>query len=413
MDEKYQTEVALFRYSILAPVISGTKDDSISDYAYFCNASTRTYEAPNGKQIHISATTMRRWHLLYLKYGFDGLKPQRRSDFNQSRKMDDDIKEQIKYLKKEYPRLPATMIHQKLQENGTIKYGEISLSTINRYVNRLMEENKETNKKDMRRYEREHINEVWCGDSSVGPYIKIGGKKMRTYVIALIDDASRYIVGIDIFINDNFVNLMSVIKSAVRKNGKPKVFNFDNGPNYKSTQMALLGARIGVSINYCAPYTPTSKAKIERWFKTMKDQWMSQLNMNDYKDLNELRESLYKYVQKYNQTVHHSLNGMTPQDRFFDESRMIIRLDEEYIENAFLLEIERTVSNDNVITIDHTEYEVHYRYAGRKLLLRYSPDLSKIYIVDKRTGELEELKLLDKHANANIKREKVKLSGGE
>ena len=24
----------------------------------------------------------------------------------------------------------------------------------------------------MRRYERAHVNEVWCGDSSVGPYLK-------------------------------------------------------------------------------------------------------------------------------------------------------------------------------------------------------------------------------------------------
>lgn len=45
----------------------------------------------------------------------------------------------------------------------------------------------------MRRYECEHINEVWCGDSSVGPYLKVDGKKQRTYIIALIDDASRMV----------------------------------------------------------------------------------------------------------------------------------------------------------------------------------------------------------------------------
>ena len=46
------------------------------------------------------------------------------------------------------------------------------------------------------------------------------------------------------------------------------------------------------------------KAKIERWFKTMKEQWMSGLHMNDYKSLDELRESLMQYVQRYNQTDH-------------------------------------------------------------------------------------------------------------
>ena len=46
-----------------------------------------------------------------------------------------------------------------------------------------------------KRQERAHVNEVWCGDSSVGPYLKTeDGKKHKVYVIALIDDASRYIV---------------------------------------------------------------------------------------------------------------------------------------------------------------------------------------------------------------------------
>lgn len=81
----------------------------------------------------------------------------------------------------------------------------------------------------------------WCGDSSVGPYLKTeDGKKHKIYVIALIDDASRYIVGIDVFFNDNFVNLMSVMKSAVAKFGVPKLFNFDNGSSYKNKQMDLL-----------------------------------------------------------------------------------------------------------------------------------------------------------------------------
>lgn len=265
----------------------------------------------------------------------------------------------------------------------------------------------------MKRYEREHINEVWCGDSSVGPYIKVEGNKRRVYIIALIDDASRYITGIDIFFNDNFVNLMSVLKSAVTRFGKPKILNFDNGASYKNKQMELLAARIGTIINYCAPYTPQSKAKIERWFRTLKDQWMSQLNMNDFKTLDDVRISLNSYVNSYNQYVHSSLNGLSPQDRFFKESHMIKRLSSDEIEKSFLLEYERRVSADNVVMIDGTEYEVDYRYSKQKITLRYSPDLSKIYVVDKNTDELTEIKLLNKHDNSVAKRKKVKLSGGD
>lgn len=412
MNNDARQKIALFRYGILAPVISGTYDENKSIKEFFRDAAKRTYTNPRGEEIKVSAATLERWYYNYRKCGFDALIPERRSDTGKPRRLDDDLMEQIRYLKKEYPRIPATLIHQKLIDNGSINRGEISLSTINRFVNRVKIENKYTGNKDMRRYERAHINEVWCGDSSVGPYLKTDGKKKRTYIIALLDDASRYIVGIDIFFNDNFVNLMSVMKSAVTRFGRPKILNFDNGASYKNKQIELLAARIGSTINYCAPYTPTSKAKIERWFRSMKDRWMSQLNMNDYSSLAELRTSLLKYVNEYNQAVHSSLNGLSPQDRFFNESYLIKRLTEEQIERSFLLEYERRVSADSVVMIDETEYEVDYRYAKQRVTLRYSPDLSRIYVVDRNTGDLTPIKLLNKHDNSHIKREKVKLAGG-
>lgn len=90
----------------------------------------------------------------------------------------------------------------------------------------------------------------------MGPYLKTDdGKKHRIYIIALIDDASRFIVGIDVFFHDTFVNLMSVIKSAVAKYGRPQLFNFDNGRSYKNKQMELLAARIGSVIHYDQPYS--------------------------------------------------------------------------------------------------------------------------------------------------------------
>ena len=412
MNDNQRKEIALFRYSIISPAISDIYNDKHNLKGFFRDAAKRTYTNPRGEDTRVSAYTIERWYYTYLSGGFDALIPKRRCDTGSPRKITDDIKEQILYLKKEYPRIPATLIHQKLIDNGTINRGDLSLSSVNRYVNTIKQQQKLTNNKDMRRYEKAHINEVWCGDSSVGPYISVDSKKKRTYIIALIDDASRYIVGIDIFFNDNFINLMSVIKSAVTKYGKPKMFNFDNGSSYKNKQMELLAARIGSVINFNQPYTPTGKAKIERWFRTMKDKWMSTLYINDFSSLDELRSSLFKFVKEYNQTVHSSLNGLSPQDRYFKESYMIKRLTDKQIETSFLLEYERRVTADNVITIDSVEYEVDYHYAKQRILIRYSPDLSKIYVIDKHTGEASPLKLLNKVENSETKREKVKLTGG-
>lgn len=412
MNDEQRRDIALFRYGIIAPIISDTNINTKNRKEFFRNAAKLTYTNPRGEDTKVCAGTIERWFYSYLKGGFDALIPKRRTDTGQPRKMDDDIKQQIIFLKKEYPRIPATLIHQKLIDNGTINKGELSLSSVTRYVNVITKELRLSNNKDMRRYEKAHINEVWCGDSTVGPYITLDGKKKRVYIIALIDDASRFIVGADVFVNDNFVNLMSVIKSAVTKYGKPKMFNFDNGSSYKNKQMELLAARIGSVIHFNQPYTPTGKAKIERWFRTMKDKWMSTLYMKDISSLDELRISLMKFVNEYNQSIHSSLNGLSPQDSFFKESYMIKRLTDKQLETSFLLEYERRVSVDSVITIDCVDYKVDYHYAKQRVLIRYSPDLSKIYVIDKYTGEATPLKLLNKIENADIKREKVKLTGG-
>ncbi len=413
MNQEKKQAIALMRYSAIAPLISGTQDDFESLSAYFRTVSAKGIKAPDGTLRNYSPGTLEKWYLSYKKSGFDALIPTGRSDCGVSRKIDEDLKEQIVYLKHTYPRMSAAAIYKQLQDNGSIRSGQLSESTVCRFINQLTLQEKLTSNQDMRRYERPHINEVWCGDSSVGPYLKTpDGKKHRVYVIALIDDASRFVLAADVFFNDTFVNLMSVMKSAVSKYGKPRVFNFDNGAAYKNRQMELLAARIGSVISYCRPYTPTQKAKIERWFRTLKDQWMASLDMRDFHSLEELRGSLLTYVRSYNQRPHSSLKGISPQERFFQEPELICRLPDEQIETSFLLEIERRVSADSVVVIDQVEYEVDYRFARQRITLRYTPDMNDIFIVEA-DGSLTPIRILNKHENAVIKRDKVRLTGGD
>lgn len=413
MKQEKQHEIALMRYATIAPLIAGLDEEYPSKTAFYLEASEKGSLGPDGKIHHYAPATIERWYLDYQKHGFDALVPKGRADAGMSRKLDDDLKERIRYFKTNYPRMSASAIYRQLKSDGSIINGQVSESTICRFVNQLQNELRQTPNRDMRRYERPHINEVWCGDSSVGPRLTDKeGKKHRVYVIALLDDASRFIVGINVFYNDNFINLMSVMKSAVAKYGRPKVLNFDNGKSYKNKQMELLTARIGTTLSYCQPYTPTGKAKIERWFRTMKDQWMASLDMQDFHSLDELRGSLHSYVQHYNQTPHSSLHGKSPQDRFFAEPEQIRRIPDEQIDKDFLLEIERRVSADSVIVIDQIEYEVDYRFAKQRIRLRYSPDMKDIFVVEP-DGSLTPIRILNKIENAQIKREKVRLCKGD
>lgn len=413
MEQQKKHDIALMKYAAIAPVISGLPAQYQSFSEYFREVSQKGILHPDGSLRHYATSTIAKWYGLYVKNGFDSLQPSGRSDEGKPRKLDDALQEQILYLKEHYPGMSAAAIYKQLQHNGSIRMGELSESTVLRFINRLAMEKKFTNNQDMRRYERPHINEVWCGDSSVGPYLKTSdGKKHRVYVIALIDDASRMVVGIDAFFNDTFVGLMSVLKSAVSKYGVPRVLNFDNGSPYKNRQMELPAARIGSAINYCRPYTPTAKAKIERWFRTMKDQWMASLDIRAFYSLDELRGSLSAFVRSYNLAPHSSLKGKSPQDRFFSEPEKIRRLDMQRIEESFLLELERRVSADSVIVIDGVEYEVDCRLAKQRITLRYSPDMKNIFVVG-HDGSLTPIRLLNKQENASVKREKIHLCGGE
>lgn len=139
---------------------------------------------------------------------------------------------------------------------------------------------------------------------------------------------------------------------------------------------------------------------------------MAALDIRDFHSLDELRGNLFAYVNRYNQSAHSSLSGKTPQDRFFSEPERIRRLSNDEIDHDFLLEIERRVSADSVVTIDQIEYEVDYRFAKQRIRLRYSPDMEEIFLVEP-DGTLTPIRLLNKQENAFVKREKVHLCRGD
>ena len=108
---------------------------------------------------------------------------------------------------------------------------------------------------------------------------------------------------------------------------------------------------------------------------------MASTNLSELKTLEQIRISLDHFVDKYNHTVHSSLNGKTPDERFFSEPDYIRRLTMEEIEKSFLLELDRKVSADCVISIDDIEYEVDSKYARKHVKLRYPADMREIYLV--------------------------------
>ena len=67
MDQEKQHNIALMRYSVISPVISGLWEDYSSLTAFFNDASAKGVLAPDGSVKHFAPQTIERWYRSYKK----------------------------------------------------------------------------------------------------------------------------------------------------------------------------------------------------------------------------------------------------------------------------------------------------------------------------------------------------------
>lgn len=254
--DEHRQKIALFRYSLILPVISNDFTDS-SKLAYFRRVSNSCTQDAFGYSVHYSYQTIKYWYLTYMKLGFDGLIPKQRNDAGYNRSISTDTANRIREIKAEYKRIPCTVLIDKLVEEGLINRTDFSLRTIQRLVKQF-DLAKEDYTKQRLKYEMSFSNECWQADTTYLPYIKIDGVSKRLYLMVIIDDYSRLIVGHKIYFEDNTENFFDVTKSAIKKYGVPKKMFCDNGKNYKNTQVSLLFARIQSVLIHAAVYSGAS-----------------------------------------------------------------------------------------------------------------------------------------------------------
>ncbi len=255
--ENDKNSIALFKYAVIAPLVNGI-DDCKSKEEFYRTAASKEYTLPNGKKTILSAGTVKRWYIQYCNNGFDMLKPKGRSDTGISRKISSNCIDRIYELKEKYPNITGKAIYKLLIEEGIINLSNTSLATIYRFINNNNLHSH--NVKERKAFEMEFANDCWQGDTSHGPVITIDGKKTQTYLIQLIDDASRLIVGYQFFLHDNAINFQCVLKQAIKTYGIPKRLFVDNGTPYKNMQLSSICATIGIALIHATPYSPESKA---------------------------------------------------------------------------------------------------------------------------------------------------------
>lgn len=174
------------------------------------------------------------------------------------------------------------------------------------------------NGKDHRRFSYQKAGDLWMSDVMHGPAVSTGGgRKRKTYLLAFLDDATRVVPFASFAFSENTATFLPVLKQALMRRGIPKRLFVDNGANYRSHQLAVVCAKLGITLIHARPYHPEAKGKQERWFRTVRMQFLPMLGPNDLSSLEALNRRLWAYVEgEYHQNPHRGLDGETPLDRW-------------------------------------------------------------------------------------------------
>lgn len=373
-DEKAAIEMAYFRFSLIAPAIQGTFTDPTKT-AYYRRVTENAFTLPNGKTKIYNPKTLEKWEEYYRKRGMEGLMPHERSDSGQTRVLDENAKDHILHLREKFPRINATLIYGKLVEDGIIKQQEVSLSSVQRFIKQNnLRSAVNLNQKDRKAFEEEYPCAMFQADTSYTCYIKENGRLRRTYLILIVDDFSRMIVGAQFFYNDNAYNFQKVLKDAISRYGLCKKLYLDSGSPYIDTQLALICGSLGILKLHAPIRDGASKGKVERSFSSLKTRWLYGFDPTTVSSIDELNRILADEVRKRNTTVNRMI-GETPIDRYQRGiSHVKLPKSREWLDECFMNRITRRVNLDSTISIDKVYYDVPMQFIRSKVEVRYLPD---------------------------------------
>lgn len=215
MDDITKEKIALFRFSLIAPILNGLFEDQ-SVKAYLERVCAQKYDVPGVGIREYAPPTVKRWLLDYRKHGIKGITPKVRNDSGKSRILTNDQKDFIKRMKKDNPRFSAKMIYETLLVKGHASIDTLSLATVSRFISKNSLKFRDIQPKE-RAFEMQYPNICWQSDVSVGPYLNIDGKKKRTYLIMFLDDCSRTILHGEFFYEESLINLQQTLKKLSLK----------------------------------------------------------------------------------------------------------------------------------------------------------------------------------------------------
>ena len=365
--------VGLFRYSLIREAADRTL--STKQRGRLVRAlAAREHIGPFGDPMRVSRETIDRWIRDWRRGGFDALVPNPR---RVSPHTPAEVLEFAVALKKEVPARTATQVAAILRAHLGWAPDE---RTLQRHFARL-ELNTRPDGSPPRafgRFEAEAPNVRWTGDALHGPTVR--GRK--AILFAFIDDHSRLLVGHRWARREDTVRLEAALRTGIAARGIPASIYVDNGSAFVDKQLLRACASLGVRLIHSQPGQPAGRGKIERFFRTVREQFLVEIGsgreLDDLVQLNTLFTAWTETV--YHRRVH-SETGQTPLQRWQLADTLITPATPAQLREAFLWSEWRTVTKTATVNLHGNHYEVDTALIGRKVELVFDPfDLTQIQV---------------------------------
>jgi putative transposase len=336
----------------------------------------REHPGPFGTPVRVARATLDRWITAWRRGGFDALVPSPRQA---TPRTPAEILDMAAALKRENPDRTAAQVARILHKHLGWAPSE---STVLRHLNRLelMGGPPAAAVTVFGRFEADRPNELWVGDALHGPVI--GGRK--TYLFAFLDDHSRLLVGHRFGYAEDTVRLAAALRPALASRGVPESIYVDNGSAFVDAWLLRACASLGVKLVHSAPGRPQGRGKIERFFRTVRDQFLVELSTPDsdllVPDLVSLNRLFTAWIETEYHRSTHSETGQTPLHRWqaVDPPRLP---SPAALREAFLWEAARTVTKTATVSLHGNIYQVDGGLVGQRVELVFDPfDLTNIEV---------------------------------
>jgi len=364
-------ERALWRFSLIAPLLHRAPGVSLTEMARQLSAEVK--HGPDGEPMLVSAETLVRWLRRYREGGLEALENQARSDRGHSRRLNPDVVARVLELSAEQPGWTVKAMHRQLQR-------ELGREVPIKPVYRLLKGRRRVAAAEAHRRRPPGIPQLlWLADTMHGPDVYgPRRKKRKSFLVAVLDDASRTVMAASFTLADNVQTLMPVVREALLARGLPHRLLVDNGPNYRSRALRTACAHLGIHLVHAAPYRATSKARLERFFLTVRLQMLPRLAQAP--SLQEVKTEWARFVAEYHETPHSSLTQImgrptTPIAYYLRFLPGDVRyLDTLNLNDLFDVEVTRRVNADATIRLASRFWEVRAELVGGRVIVRYNPD---------------------------------------